>query len=89
MFHFPYYLYCSNYKYRTLPSNSSINIITVFHVYSSNKANEKISAVTFQERAVYVFSKRSHDLENKVDYNRYVVYNPPVALGATKSTSVT
>ena len=34
-----------------------------------NKAKSNLSAVTFQERAVHIFSKRSHDLENKVDYN--------------------
>ena len=37
-----------------------------------NMAKQKLSTVFFQERAVYVFSKRSHDQANKVDYSRKV-----------------
>ena len=35
-----------------------------------NKSKYKLSTVTFLERAVHVFSKRSHDLVNKVDNSR-------------------
>ena len=34
-----------------------------------NRVNEKLSPITFQERAVYV-SKRSQDVLNKVDYSK-------------------